>query len=172
MIRGTRPGEREIILALYPLAFPDEDLRPLVSALLDGEDDTLSLAAFAGKSVIGHVLFTPFADAKNPQASRGALLGPLGVVPHRQRQGLGDALVRAGLERLDDVGVAQVFVLGAPAYYGRFGFHPEKSVLPPYDLPPQWEGAWQSLTLSARPPLSSGRCTFPAPWMQPALWLP
>ena len=50
------------------------------------------------------------------------VLSPLGVVPQRQGQGVGSALVRAGLRILDERGVPLVFVEGDPAYYRRFGF--------------------------------------------------
>jgi putative acetyltransferase len=44
------------------------------------------------------------------------------VLPDRQRQGVGSALVRAALTRAREGGWAAAFVLGHPAYYGRFGF--------------------------------------------------
>ncbi len=163
MIRETEADDLPAILALYPLAFPGEELRPLVTDLLDGGHGVLSLAAVEGRAVIGHVLFTLF-------DGRGALLGPLAVVPERQGRGVGSALVRSGLERLDGVGT--VLVLGDPAYYGRFGFRREARVLPPYALPSVWEGAWQSLGLPGCPPLEPGRCALPAPWMARGLWEP
>lgn len=44
--------------------------------------------------------------------------------PALQRQGIGSALVRAGLGRCRDLGAGAVVVLGQPAYYPRFGFQP------------------------------------------------
>jgi putative acetyltransferase len=49
-------------------------------------------------------------------------LAPMAVIPHRQRTGIGSALVRAGLEECRRAGVAAVFVVGHPSYYPRFGF--------------------------------------------------
>lgn len=168
--RETEAQELPQILALYPSVFPDEELRPVVSRLLEGEAEVLSLAAFEGDAPIAHVLFTLFNGERHRGA--GALLGPLGVSPGHQGQGLGSALVTNALERLDAIGVRQVFVLGDPAYYGRFGFQPERQVSTPYPLPEQWTDAWQSMLLSGRMPFASGRCPLPAPWMDPALWRP
>lgn len=55
-----------------------------------------------------------------PRARPG--LAPLAVLPGRQGWGIGSALVRAALARAKEVGWAAAFVLGDPAYYGRFGF--------------------------------------------------
>lgn len=167
-IRETTREDAIRILALYPQVFPEEELRPLVTALLELDDDLLSLAAFAQDKLVGHVIFTICGTAASPR--QGALLGPLGVAPDLQRSGLGTALVRAGLGRMRDRGIAQAFVLGDPAYYQRFGFLPEKSVLPPYPLPAEWADAWRSLTLSIRPQLEAGSLELPPPWMVPGYW--
>ncbi len=166
-IRETALAELEQVLALYPLAFPDEELRPVVSGLIEGGAEVLSLGAFAGYALVGHVLFTLFGDDR-----AGALRGPLGVLPAHQGEGIGSALVRDGLARLEALGVGQVFVLGDPAYYGRFGFRPEREVLPPYALPAEWRDAWQSMVISGRARLAPGRCRLPEVWMEPALWAP
>ncbi len=168
MIRQTTPADTAQILTLYPQAFPDEDLRPVVSALLKQGSQVLSLATFDGDALIAHVLFS-LCKTKD-QNQTGALLGPLGVIPPRQRQGLGDTLVRTGLERLEKSRVSQVFVLGGPAYYQRFGFTPERHVLAPYPLPAEYGDAWQSMPLAARAPLLAGRLSLPEPWMDTALW--
>ena len=51
-------------------------------------------------------------------------LAPLAVLPEYQKQGVGSALVRAGLEVCRGIGAQLVFVLGHPDYYPRFGFQP------------------------------------------------
>lgn len=171
-IRTTQTAEHAQILALYPEAFPDEDLTAVVTRLLEGSADVLSLATFDGDGLIAHVLFTLIAGEDEPARPAGALLAPLGVLPGHQGQGVGSALVKAGLQRLETMGVAQVFVLGDPNYYGRFGFAAEQSVSPPYPLPAEWTGAWQSLTLADRAPMTPGPCRLPEAWMDPALWQP
>ncbi|MCP4320141.1 MAG: N-acetyltransferase [Hyphomicrobiales bacterium] len=170
VIRETASDDIAQILALCPQAFPDEELRPVVSALLENESEVLSLAAFDGGALIAHVLFTICGTKENDRT--GALLAPLGVMPSLQKQGLGTSLVHAGLERLEKMGIKQVFVLGDPAYYQRFGFSPERQVLAPYPIPEEWADAWKSMTLAGRTPLDAGRLLLPEPWMEPALWGP
>jgi putative acetyltransferase len=78
--------------------------------------------------------------------------------------------VRAGLERMRGAGVARALVLGDPAYYGRFGFAPDRAIAPPYELPAAWQDAWQSLALDDDAPPLAGTLTVPPPWRHPALW--
>jgi len=167
-IRETSSEENCKVLALYPLAFPEEELRPVVTALLEGKDDVLSIAAFEGENLVAHVLFTLFGG--EGVRDKCALLGPLGVVPSHQRKGLGSLVVRAGLERLDKMGVGAIFVLGDPAYYHRFGFKPERLVLAPYPMPVEYADAWQSMKRSPQARLKAGPIVLPDPWMDPALW--
>ncbi len=72
----------------------------------------------------GHVLFTRLAIETDAGASplSATALAPVSVAPARQRAGLGSALIRYGLTRLEAAGEHIVFVLGEPAYYRRFGF--------------------------------------------------
>ena len=168
LMRDSGPEDWAALASLYPQAFPDEDLLPLVRTLLHEVRDVLSLVAIRGTCVVGHGLFTP-CDVVG-RAGTGALLGPLAVAPRYQRQGVGSALVRAGLQRLSAGGLSQVLVLGDPAYYGRFGFRSETAVAPPYPLPAEWIGAWQSLPLDDAAPLGPGSLALPRPWLQPSLW--
>lgn len=51
-------------------------------------------------------------------------LAPMAVAPAHQRQGVGSALIRAGVERCGELGFVAVVVLGHAGYYPRFGFSP------------------------------------------------
>lgn len=169
-IRHSRPDDLASIARLYPQAFPDEDLLPLVRHLLTQEPDILSLVAEAEQSLSGHILFT--ICGLTGTDVRAALLAPLAVAPAWQRQGVGTALIRESLRQLQSAGVDQVYVLGDPAYYGRTGFKPESGIAPPYPLPDEYRDAWQSLSLGSAPPLDHGPLKLPQVWMQPALWGP
>jgi len=159
------------IVSLYPLAFPDEDLVPLVHALLNESSAALSLVALLEKQIAGHAVFTQCAI--EGRDTRVALLGPIAVAPAFQRRGVGSALIRAGFKILADAGVGHVCVLGDPGYYGRLGFAPDSAIDPPIPLPPAYEGAWQSRTLGevAASPVS-GKLLVPPPWRQRSLWVP
>ena len=111
------------------------------------------------ESVVGHVIFTRCGIGEG--SNDAALLAPLAVAPDRQRQGIGSAIVQAGLQRLPTIGVDQVYVLGDPAYYGRLGFRPEVGVTPPYPLPAEWQEAWQSINLAPSRPDRQGKLSVP-----------
>ncbi len=169
-IRPGRPEDLAALEALYPAAFPDEDLLPLVRDLVGASDGVLSLVAVCRGAIVGHVGFTRCAVAGGSE--RIALLAPLAVTPARQTQGIGSALVRDGLRRLRATGTELVLVLGDPAYYGRFGFEPDERIAPPYPLPAAWAGAWQSLRLDGVAPPLAGVLQVPPFWMRPAVWAP
>ena len=169
-IRHSHATDMPSIERLYPSAFPDEDLLPLVRHLLTHEPGILSLVAECGDNLSGHILFTLCSTSGTD--TKAALLAPLAVSPDCQRQGIGTALIREGLQQLRSAGVDQVYVLGDPAYYARTGFRPETGVTPPYPLPEEYRDAWQSLSLSTRQPPDEGALLLPDIWMQPALWGP
>jgi putative acetyltransferase len=170
IIRKSVAGDLAGLESLYPMAFPDEDLLPLVRELLQETEITMSLVGTIDPRLVGHVIFTRCGVVGS--SSKAALLGPLAVTPAWQRQGIGSAIVRSGLQRLEDEGVSQVFVLGDPSYYRRFGFLPESRVTPPYTLPAEWEGAWQSRSLRGATASRPGELSLPKPWLQPSLWAP
>jgi putative acetyltransferase len=155
---------------LYPDAFPTEELRPLVRALLQNTPNVFSLVALAGSALIGHIVFTPCGVTGGSGAV--ALLGPLAVATAWQKRGIGSALVQAGLDRLRSADFDQVFVLGDPAYYRRFGFEAERSVAPPFPLPDDWREAWQSITLRSTASKLRGTLSVPQAWNEPTLWAP
>jgi putative acetyltransferase len=169
-IRETTPGDTSALERLYRATFPDEDLVALVRELVGGAGDVLTLAAVTDGTIAGHVAFTRCTIGES--GTRAALLAPLAVAPDRQRQGLGRALVAAGFDHLSEESILYVFVLGDPACYSRLGFTREDAVMPPYALPPDWDGAWQSTGLrgAASPP--PGSLDLPPVWLRPELWLP
>jgi putative acetyltransferase len=169
-IRESEAGDRRAIEALYPEVFPREDLLPLVRALLDEGAAVLSLVAVVERAVAGHGVFTRCSVAGS--SAPVALLGPVAIAPRLQKRGLGSALIRDGFRRMEAEGAAQVCVLGDPAYYKRFGFAPERHVAPPYALPEEWRGAWQSVRLGGGHSIVDGKLTVPQPWRDPALWAP
>ncbi len=152
---------------LYAAAFPDEDLFPVVRTLSDFGPAVQSTVAVRDSAVVGHVMFTDC--AVDGSAVRLSLLGPLAVTPVLHRQGIGGALVRNGFEACRVAGKDAALVLGDPNYYGRFGFAPERAVAPPYPLPAEWDGAWQSVRFGDAA-LPTGVLRVPAPWDDPALW--
>jgi putative acetyltransferase len=117
------PGVRKINKA----AFKDSHAADLVDALRAGGKAHLSLIAELEGKIVGHIMFTPvFLDGQAAPA-RGSALGPVAVRPGNQRQGVGSALIREGLNGCRHLGIDYVILLGHTSYYPRFGFVPLKS---------------------------------------------
>lgn len=118
-IRDEIARDQDAVRAVHEAAFADE---PAVVRIVDdlnrSGDAAISLVAERETNIVGHVLFSRL------QAPMRALtLSPLGVHPDWQKAGIGSTLVRNGLERARQDGWQALFVLGSPAYYGRFGFN-------------------------------------------------
>jgi putative acetyltransferase len=106
---------------LLRTAFPDVVEANLVQRLRAAGDLALSLVADENGTIIGHIGFVPIKISPDPNYRIWGL-APLSVTPERQRQGIGGALIRAGLEQARRSEIGLVLVLGDQNYYGRFGF--------------------------------------------------
>lgn len=107
-------------------AFPSDDEARLVTLLWEADNVILSLVAEDDGEVIGHILFSPLTVEDGQTVHPGVCLGPVAVVPDRQREGIGAMLIGAGLQSLREMGHTAVFLLGHPDYYPRFGFRPAR----------------------------------------------
>lgn len=81
---------------------------------------TVSLVAEVDGRVVGHIAFSPVTISDGSRNWYG--LGPVSVLPEYQRQGIGKALIRAGLSRLKEMSAQGCCLVGHPGYYERFGF--------------------------------------------------
>lgn len=78
-------------------------------------------------------------------AISAAALAPMAVLPDHQRRGIGERLIRHGLDLLRKRGEQIVIVLGHPDYYPRFGFSSEKARFLESPFPPD---AFMAMELS------------------------
>ena len=123
-IRPEEPRDERATFEIHARAFPSDAEARLVDALRAAGAATISLVAECDARVAGHILFSPV-RVDGAGGSFAALgLAPVAVVPERQRDGIGSALVRAGLAACRSAGHSIVFVLGHASYYPRFGFEP------------------------------------------------
>ena len=124
-IRAETPADASAIRVVIDAAFAtaehsDGTEAAIVEQLREAGALSISLVAAEGSDVLGHVAFSPILI---DGADHGWLgLGPVAVRPDRQNRGIGQALVREGLERALSLGAAGCVVLGEPGYYRRFGF--------------------------------------------------
>jgi putative acetyltransferase len=145
-VRTALPHDRAAVLAVQAAAFPTPAEAELVAALLDdpSAQPVVSLIAEADDRPIGHVLFTRAAVRSDGIIVPASILAPLAVVPEAQRRGVGQALIRAGIEALSALDIGLVFVLGHIDYYPRAGFRPALpfGLRAPYDIDPAVADAW------------------------------
>jgi len=120
IIREFKPGDTRAVRDLLVAAFPTAAEADLVEQLRADGHGAIELISEGHGGVTGHILFSPM------EAPFSALaLAPVAVTPGRQGVGVGTALIEAGHELAVDRGWDAVFVLGEPAYYGRFGYSAE-----------------------------------------------
>jgi len=125
IVRPEAPGDfaaiRSVNIAAFlhhPFSQQTEHL--IVEALREAGALEVSLVAVVDGSVVGHVAFS--AASIGETSSGWYLLGPVAVLPECQGQGLGRALIEAGLGVLRSRGAAGCVLVGDPAFYRRFGF--------------------------------------------------
>lgn len=129
-IRPVTAGEMDLIADIHWHAFASSPMghngeAHLVRDLQADGDVVCSLVAEVDGALIGHVLFSKMAVEANSIPLRAAGLAPVAVLPQAQHQGVGGALIRAGLDQLAADGFQISFVLGHPDYYPRFGYRAE-----------------------------------------------
>lgn len=143
-VREERPEDRAAVRRVEEAAFGRPDEADIVDALRGDAAWALSLVAVVDGEVAGHLLFS--------RGDRAMTLGPLAVLPARQRSGVGTALMREGLARVRE----PIVLLGHPDFYGRFGFR----AATPLGITNQWgieDPAWM-----ARGEIAPGEVRFPA----------
>ena len=113
-IRAACLADLPLVEAVHQAAFPTDLEARLVRLLVSRGRDECSLAAVVEKQIVGHILFSPATCAGAGGQSTGLGLAPLAVLPDFQRQGIGTALIRAGLTACQALHTPWIVVLGEP----------------------------------------------------------
>lgn len=92
----------------------------IIKALREVAALAVSLVAELEGRVIGHIALSPVTMSDGTPDWYG--LGPVSVLPEHQRQGIGTALIEAGLARIREMGARGCCLVGHPEYYRKFGF--------------------------------------------------
>lgn len=128
VIRPEAPGDESAIDAVVREAFlqqfgSDSEVG-LVRTMRDRRElvPELTLVAEVDGRVVGFIAFSEV--AVDGERARGLGLAPVAVAPEFQGDGIGGALIRAGLSRATEAGWRFVVLLGHEHYYPRFGFVP------------------------------------------------
>jgi putative acetyltransferase len=151
-VRPERAGDEAAIATVIEAAFrkrphSDGSEAAIVERLRSDGDLALSLVAESGPaSIVGHVAFSRVTITDGSEGWFG--LGPVSVVPSRQNRGIGTQLIGAGFAAIGRLGARGCVVLGAPAYYRRFGFAHDPALCFP-GPPPAY---FQRRVLAGEPP--------------------
>lgn len=116
-----------MIRSINEAAFGRPDEADLVDGLRSEGAVLLSLVAEVERQIVGHVLFSRMSIETSGGPVPAAALAPVAVLPDHQRRGIGEQLIRHGLDLLRARGERIVIVLGHPGYYPRFGFSSQKA---------------------------------------------
>lgn len=163
MIRPERPGEETAIHEVEAAAFGQELEPRIVDEVRAGGAfiPELSLVAEEGGTIVGHVMVSR--GYVEPSGAEILLLGPIGVLPVRQGEGIGRALVEAALSGARELGAPCVALVGDPAFYERFGFVQAEplGILPPEGWPSR---PFQVAVLAEEVELPQGRVVYSEPF--------
>ena len=126
-----------------------------------GDGPALSLVAEVDGTLAGHIFFSAVRLTDFPNIPISAL-GPLGILRHYQRQGIGSKLVSVGLEKCAKLGYEMSVTQGSLEYYPRFGFMPiaETKLHTTFDSD-------HDMVMAFKPDLLaqvSGLVDYPQPW--------
>ena len=163
-VRPATDDDWPAILDVHAAAFGDEDVARLARELHESDVyvPELSFVAVVDGRVVGHGMNTW--SGVEGSSVRLLQLSPLGVLPARQGEGLGSALVRASIDGARAAGEPALLVEGNPKYHGRFGFvrADELGLLPPPEALYDW--AFQVVVLDEGVELPRGRVIYSAPF--------
>lgn len=134
-LRAERAGDEPAIERLVRSAFASAPRSSgtehrIVDALRSAGALAVSLVACEARGeLVGHAAVSPVMISSGESGWFG--LGPVAVLPRRQREGLGSRLVAESLAVLRESGATGCVVLGYPGFYRRLGFRPETALVLP-----------------------------------------
>ena len=123
-IRPAAGDDVARIDALLRASFAAPAEAMLVRDLCTDGDMVLTLVAIDARddALVGMVAFSRMTVAIHDKPVAAVALAPVAVAPIHRDRGVAEALIQAGIDQLEAAGIVLCFVLGDPAFYGRFGF--------------------------------------------------
>ena len=124
-IRKELPADYQAIRRVTELAFRGKeyaggDEQDVIDRLRATDALILSYVAIEDETIVGHIAFSP--AVAEDKSTPWFTLGPVSVLPERQRRGIGSAMIRHGLGELEKAGALGCILTGDLNFYGKFGF--------------------------------------------------
>ena len=175
---GSDGEDAEPLIILYQSAFTTAEgeaegtlIAQLVRDLLD-QTPPADIHVVHGRikdQIVAAAIFTRLTYAEDLRSV--FLLSPMAVAPDHQRQGHGEALLRAALDHLRTNKVDVAITYGDPAYYKRVGFQPmtPQQAQPPLPLSMPFGWIGQNLHDGTVPQLT-GPSACVAALNRPEIW--
>ena len=162
-IRPEEPSEFALVESIHAAAFDGPHEAGVVANVRASSlhNPAWSLVGLLDGQTVGHVLFSRVGlEDANHMVRPVVVLAPLAVHPDAHGHGVGTALVKAGLARIESDGEPLVVVRGKPSLYARFGFVASErlNVHPPFELAP---GEYQALRLRSYSNALVGTVRYP-----------
>lgn len=83
----------------------------------------LDLIACDEDRIVGNIIYSKAKVVNNEKKEFEVLcMGPVGVLPSYQKQGIGSLLMKRSIEKARQLGYKAIIIFGNPDYYHRFGF--------------------------------------------------
>ena len=179
--RSYRPDDAVAVVDLFTSVFTDSEgeeegvmVGGLAQDLVTNTDaaDLLGFVAEDSEEIVAAIMFSRLVLAGADESTVSFLLSPVAVHQKDQGQGIGQRLIRSGLESLKADGVKCVITYGDPRFYAKVGFRsllPER-VQPPFPLsqPHGWLG--QDLQDAAAIDSLEGKCGCVSAFNDPRYW--
>lgn len=157
VLREVETGDHPAIRDLLEAAFETDGECRLVQRLREDGDCVLELAGFHEGQLVGEIFFSRLHVIGEGGHAEAVALGPLAVLPGMQHTGIGRALIEHAHPVLVARGERLSVVLGAPDYYGRFGYRHDRAA----GFESKYQSAYlQALVWGEAP--ASGRLRYPA----------
>ncbi len=123
-IRKETPLDFDLVTEINNLTFKNPQKNQLIEALRKNEafKEEFSLVVTDNGIVIGYLLLFPTYIINNYRRHSTLLLTSMAILPDRQRQSAGTALIKEAIKRAEKVGFGSIVVSENSEYFFRFGF--------------------------------------------------
>ena len=120
--------QSKVVVELFIKVFTDSEGKDegsligcLVSDLIatTGDLDLIGFVATSDETIIGSIFFSRLTLSNDKAAF---ILSPVAIATNKQGKGLGQQLIKFGIEHLKSLGIDLVFTYGDPNFYSKVGF--------------------------------------------------